>query len=377
MISVRLDIKTAKLLEKFREIIGSLEDASIIEPQKSGLPDVVIIEVGSDLEKDLVAPVESMQNSSSCPEIFITSFSSSSEIMRKALKMGIREFFSEPIKKEEVEIAFARYKENLEHGKSKKVKHGKILSVLGSKGGMGSTTVAVNLAAALSQTGDSVSIALVDLHLEFGDIPLFLDIEPAYTIVDVLQNISRLDSVFLMSAMTKHDSGIYILAAPNSPEEAEIVTPDGIKQIFKLMQGMFDYIVVDSNRSLDQIMMVTHGLSENAFVITELDLASLKNAKRFVEMCIIMGFDGTKFRFVINRYDKNAYISLNEAEEVLKQKAFWLIPSDYSTVVFSINQGKSFIHTADNAKVTRSFKDTALRIQGKEIKKPRLWGLIK
>ena len=376
MICVRLDIRNAKLLERFKEIIDSLEEVSIIEPQGPELPDVVIFEVGSDFEKDL-EPVEIMQHFPSSPEIFLTSSSASSEIMKKALKMGIREFFSEPIKKEEVEIAFARYKENLEHGKPKKVKSGKILSVLGSKGGMGSTTIAVNLAEALSLTGDSVSIALVDLNLEFGDIPLFLDMEPSHTIADVSQNITRLDSVFLTSAMTRHDSGIYILAPPNSPEEAEIVTPDGIKQIFKLMQGMFDYIVVDSNRSLDQIAMVALGLSENVFIITQLDLASLKNAKRFVDICLNMGFDESRFRLVINRYDKNADISLDEAEEVLKQKVSWLIPSDYVTVVSSINQGKSFIHTANSSKVTKSFKEMALRIQGKEAKTSRLWGLMK
>jgi pilus assembly protein CpaE len=121
MISVRLDIKSTKLLERFQEIVDSLEDLSIIEPQGPELPDVVIFEVGSDFEKDL-EPVETMQHFPSCPEIFLTSSSASSKIMKKALKMGIREFFSEPIKKEEVEIAFARYKENLEHGKPKKGK---------------------------------------------------------------------------------------------------------------------------------------------------------------------------------------------------------------------------------------------------------------
>jgi pilus assembly protein CpaE len=217
----------------------------------------------------------------------------------------------------------------------------------------------------------------VDLNLEFGDIPLFLDIAPEHTIADVSQNLSRLDSEFLASAMIKHDSGIHILAPPVSPEEAETVTPDGIKQILNLMQGMFDYIVVDSNRSLDQNIMVALGLSENVFVITQLDMASLKNAKRFVDMCISMGFDESRFRLVINRYDKNADISLNDAEEVLDQKVSWLIPSDYVTVVSSINQGKSFIHTADSSKITKCFKEMALRVQGKERKTSRLWGLMK
>lgn len=374
MIPVRLDIKSSKLLEKFQEIIDSMEDVLILEPQESELPEVVIFEVGPDPNKALES-IQTMQRSPSCPEIFITS--ASPKMMKKVLKMGIREFFSPPIRKEEVEIAFARYKENLKHGKPKKNKYGKILSVLGSKGGMGSTTVAVNLAVALAHTDDSVRIGLVDLNLEFGDIPLFLDIEPAHTIADVSQNVLRLDAELLSSAMIKHVSGIYILGPPSSPEEAEIITPDGIKRIFDLMRGMFDYIVVDANRSFDQIAMIALGLSENVFVITQLDLASLKNAKRFVDICLSMGFDKSRFRLVINRYDKNADISLDEAEAVLKQKVTWLIPSDYATVVSSINQGKSFICTANNSKLTKSFNEMALRVQGKKQKMARLWGLIK
>jgi pilus assembly protein CpaE len=376
MISVRLDIKRTRLLKRFQEIVDSLEEVSIKKPQKPGPLDVVIFEVGSDFKKDLEL-VESMLRSPACPEIFIASSFASSEMVMQTVRMGITELFSEPIKNEEVEIAFARFKERLKLGKPKKVKYGKILSVLGSKGGIGSTMIAVNLAEALSRSGDAVSTALVDLHLSFGDIPLFLDVEPAHTIGRISQNISRLDSVYLMSTLTKHASGIYILAGSNNREEAEAVTPDTTKQIFNSMQEVFDYIVVDTNRSLDQIALVSLELSEAIFVITQLDLPSLKNANKFVNMCIDLGCDESNLRLVINRYEKRTDISLKEAEEVLNQKAFWLIPNDYPPVNSSINQGKSVISTAPNSKVTRSFKEMALRIQGKKLKRPRLWGLLK
>ena len=377
MISVRLDIKSAKLVKRFQKIVDSLEEVTIQKPQESGASDVVIFEVGSDFNKDLEL-VESMQRSPSCPEIFIASSFASSEMVMQAVGMGIKELFSEPIKNEEVEIAFARFKEHFESGKPKKVKYGKILSILGSKGGIGSTMIAVNLAEALSRSGDAVSTALVDLNLSFGDIPFFLDVEPTHTIGQISQNISRLDSVYLMSTLTKHTSGIYILAASNNREEAEAVTPDTTKQIFNSMQQMFDYIVVDTNRSLDQVNMVSFDCSEVIFIITQLDLPSLKNANRFVNMCIDQGCDESKLKLVINRYEKRSDISLKEAEKVLNQKAFWLIPNDYPSVNSSINQGKSVISTAPNSKVTKSFKEMALRIQGKELlKRPRLWGLFK
>ena len=376
MISVRLDIKSAKLVKRFQKIVDSLEEVTLQKPQEFGAPEVVIFEVGSDFTKDLEL-VESMQRSPSCPKIFIASSVASSEMVMQAVKMGIKELFSAPIKNEEVEIAFARFKEHLDVGKPKKVKYGKILSILGSKGGTGSTMIAVNLAEALSRSGDAVSTALVDLNLLFGDIPLFLDVEPTHTIGRISQNISRLDSVYLMSTLTKHASGIYILAASNNREEAEAVTPDTIKQIFDSMKQIFDYIVVDTNRCLDQINMVSLGRSEAIFIITQLDLPSLKNANRFVNMCTDQGCDESNLRLVINRYEKRADISLKEAEKVLNQNAFWLIPNDYLPVISSINQGKSVISTAPNSKVTKSFKQMALRIQGKKAKRSRLWGLLK
>jgi pilus assembly protein CpaE len=143
------------------------------------------------------------------------------------------------------------------------------------------------------------------------------------------------------------------------------------------MQQMFDYIVVDTNRCLDQINMVSLGRSEAIFIITQLDLPSLKNANRFVNMCTDQGCDESNLRLVINRYEKRADISLKEAEKVLNQNAFWLIPNDYLPVISSINQGKSVISTAPNSKVTKSFKQMALRIQGKKAKRSRLWGLLK
>ena len=375
MISVRLDIKSAKLLKRFQEIIESIDEVSIKKPQESGLPDVVIFEVGSDFEKDL-EPIESIQRSPSCPEIFIAASFASSEIMKQAMRMGIKEYFSAPIKKEEVEIAFARCKERLESGKPKKVKYGTILSVLGSKGGTGSTMIAVNLAVALSQSSDAISIALADLNLQFGDIPLFLDIEPANTMGEISQNIARLDSMFLMSALTKHASGIYVLAPPNHPEEAKAVTPDHTKQVLNLMQEMFDYIVVDSNRSLDQNTLMALQVSEIIFVVTHLELASLKNANRLVSMCTSMGYDESKIKMVINRYEKRRDISLNEAEEVLGEKAYWLIPNDYSSVISSINQGKSVLLTANGSRVTKSFREMASRIQGKKSGRRRFLGLF-
>ncbi len=362
MISVRLEIKSSKLLRRFQEIIGSLEGVFLKESQEPGFPDVIIMEVESE---DNFEGIESMQHSPSCPKFFLTSSFTSSEFLMRAIKIGIREFFLEPIKKEEVEIAFVRFKERPELEKPKKARYGKILSVLGSKGGTGSTTVAVNLAVGLAQSGEAVSVALVDLNLQFGDIPLFLDVKPIHTIAQISQNISRLDQVFLMDTLTRHPSGIYLLPPPNNPEEMEAITPDTVKRTLDMMREMFDYIVIDASRSLDQITLSVLDLSETIFLVTQLDLPALRNAKRFRDLYLSLGYDESKTKLIINRYEKRLDVSLQEAEKALGQKAFWLLPNDYLPVISSINQGKSVILTAHSSKVTKSFKELALNIQGK------------
>lgn len=363
-VSVRLDIKSSKLLARFQSIVESLQGIIVKDPQEPGLPDVIIMEIGSDFKKDFEL-IESMRRSPSCPPFFLTSSVTSAEVLKHALRMGIREFFLEPIEEAEVQTAFARIKEYVTE-RPKKAKYGKVISIVGSRGGIGSTVIAVNLTVSLVQSGEVTSVVLTDLNLQSGDTPLFLDIEPVHTIAQVSQNVSRLDPVFLMSTLIKHSSGIYILPPPNNLQDAELVTADSIETILHLMREMFDYIVVDASRSLDPITVAALNLSEMIFLVTQLDLPALRNAKRFVDIFLSLGYDQSKTELIINRYEKRSDVSLEEAEEVLEQKAFWLVPNDYTSVMSSINQGKSVILMAHNSKVTKSLKDLALTIQGKQ-----------
>ncbi len=362
-VSVRLDIKSSKLLARFQSIIKSL--AGIVEDRGGpGLPDVIIMEIGSDFKKDFEL-IESMRRSPSCPQFFLTSSVASAEVLKQALKMGIREFFLDPIDEAEVRTAFERFKEYVPE-RPKKAKYGKVISVVGSRGGIGSTVIAVNFAVSLIQSSEATSVALTDLNLQSGDTPLFLDIDPVHTITQLSQNVSRLDPVFLMSTLTEHSSGIYVLPPPNNLQDAELVSADNVETILNIMREMFDYIVIDASRSLDPITIAALNLSDLIFLITQLDLPALRNARRFMDLFLSLGYDQSKTKLIINRYEKRSDVSLEEAQKVLEQKAFWLVPNDYASVMSSINQGKSVILMAHNSKVTKSLKDLVLAIGGKE-----------
>jgi len=258
---------------------------------------------------------------------------------------------------EQAEIAFIRFKRCLKE--KPEVNGAKILTVLGSKGGVGSTTVAVNLAVSLAQLDEAGSVALVDLNL-FGNIPLFLDVESTHTIAQISQNISQSDPKLVKNTLTRHSSGIYILAPPKDPKEAEAITPYRAVGMLNLMQEVFDYIIVDANRSCDPASLAIIEISDAVFLISTLDLASLKNVRRFLDMFLTSGNHESKIRLIVNGYEEGSSISLEEAQKVLKRKVFWLIPSGRLIAASAINYGKPMILMTHNSKVAKSFKELAL-----------------
>jgi pilus assembly protein CpaE len=362
-VSVRLDIKSPDLLARFQSTLKSLQRVTIVNSQGAGLPDVVIMEIGSDFKSDLEL-IKSAQRSPSCPQFFLTSSHMSAEVLQQAMKMGIREFFSEPIEEAEVRAAFRRRKEYVSE-RAGKAQYGKVISVLGSRGGIGSTMIAVNLAVSLAQSGDDNKVALADLNLAYGDTSLFLNIEPVHTISEVAKNVRRLDPVLLMNILTRHPSGVYVLPPPNDLRDAESVTADRVEAILNLMREIFDHVVVDASRLLDPETIATLNISETVLLVTQLDLPAIKNAKRLLDLWSSLGYEQSKIKLIINRYQSRSDVSLEDAEKVLEQRTFWRIPNEYRSVMSSINQGTSLILTAHKSKLTKSLMDLAWAIQDK------------
>ena len=189
-ISVKLEIKNQKVREEFLEVISSVEGFQVV--QRSYDPahvDLLIFEIGSDLEKEFQL-IHSLQGLGTVGEVFLTSPHSDPAVLVQAIRTGAKEFFSQPINREEVRQALERFEER--RGKSKgqsNAKKGLIINVTGAKGGVGTTTIAVNLAVSLAKAKSLQSVALIDMNLLFGETPLFLDIEPTYHWGEIAKNI--------------------------------------------------------------------------------------------------------------------------------------------------------------------------------------------
>ena len=234
---------------------------------------------------------------------------------------------------------------------------GKIISVYYPTGGMGTTTVAVNLAASLALEGTKV--ALVDLNLFSGDISTFLDVNPTYTLSSVTSNIDRLDANFLMSVMTRHSSGPFVLTEPVEVDDAISITPEQVQRILKFLKGVFNYVVVDCGGQLAGCNMAVFESSDLILFTTALSLPALKNTKRYLTALERKGFHRDRVKLVVNRFLQKADIQIKDAEKVLGVTVFQIIPNDYMEVVTSINKGIPVVTMSPRSAVSKAIMNLA------------------
>jgi pilus assembly protein CpaE len=277
-------------------------------------------------------------------------------VLIRAIKAGIKEYLSLPLNEDEVRNALEQFVARQSKAESNNTKTGQILHVMGTKGGVGATTVAVNLAVALAQKRKQSSVALVDMNMLFGDIPLFLELKPKYHWGEITKNIDRLDSTFLTNVLAKHSSGLHILPSPGYLNGYPAATSEIVDHLLQLMKTMFDTIVVDGGQSINPGTLRSVEMSDQIVLVSLLSLPCLSNVNK-----IMLSFENLnlsvdqRIRFVINRYLKKNEISLEDAKETIKQKIFWTIPNDYRATMSAINQGKALIEMAPKQLVAKSF----------------------
>jgi len=370
-ILVKFEIKQQKVREELEKILSGMEGFHVEDADAPPSCDLLILEIGEDLEREFQL-VHNVQDSGMAREIFLTSSRLDSDLLIRALRAGAKEFFPQPIKKEEVTLALLRLRERKEKGKhdGEKKKKGTIIDVIGSKGGVGNTTVAVNLAASLIESPGSPLVALVDMNLLFGEVPIFLNIESVFNWGEIARNITRLDATYLMSILSKHASGVYVLSSPTGLDGVNVATPEIIEKLLGLMRNVFDYIVIDGGQALDDISLKILEMSDIVLLVAILSLPCLTNVKRLLWIFQKLGYPQQEdIKIVVNRHHKKkAVISLKEAEESINQKIFWFIPNDYPTTMSAINQGRTLLSVAPGAEVSKNLRELASHFIEKEEK---------
>lgn len=368
-ISLRFKMTNEKAQADFEEALVRLNGVHIQKPGEFGSCDVLILEIGDDAEKDLQFATAA-KASGIARHVFLTGPSTDPDILLGALKVGAGGFFPQPVNKEEVRNTLLRLFKEIAPAPKGPVRRGKIIEVFGGKGGVGTTTVAVNLATSLMEMESVQTVALVDINVPFGDISLFLNIEPPiFDWMEVSKNIDRLDSTYLMSILYKHGSGVYVLPSPTELVDDPNI-PKVMETLMKLTRSMFDFIVVDSGHAINETSRAILKLSDKVLLVTVLSLPSLINVKRFQSIFRKLGYPYEEnVEVVVNRFNQKASVSMEEAEETLNKKIYFTIPNDYRITMSAINQGKPLSLVAHGAETATKMRGLASILSGRDEKK--------
>ena len=372
-LKVRLDIKEDLVRQEFTRLVSAEEGFATYGPGDSGVADLLIFQLGERSEEE-IRQIQQVLSAGTAKEVFLTSKVLKPEILIEAMRAGVKEFFPLPLNREEVKRALQRLRLQQSPQQPRKVegpkRQGRIINVIGSKGGVGTTTMAVNLATSLAEADREKMVALIDMNLLFGEIPLFLSIESVFDWMEVAKNISRIDSMYLLSVMSRHNTGVHVLPSPAKVLDEFRVTPQVIEALLGQMRSMFDYIVIDSGQVLDDISRTVLKLSDSLIIVTLLSLPCLINVKRLMDHFQKFGFPLEEdIQILVNRYHKRSMISLEDAEKSLKKKIFWNIPNDFQTTMSAINQGKPLSVMDSASEITASFRELAALVTGKGQKK--------
>jgi pilus assembly protein CpaE len=216
-------------------------------------------------------------------------------------------------------------------------RNGRVMTVFSPKGGTGKTTVATNLAAALAKREGRRTL-LLDLDLQFGDAAIVLGLEPEKTIYDLVTAPGELDSEKLAGYVTKHPSGIDVLAAPLRPEDAELVTEGKVTSLLEVARGSYEAIVVDTSPFFHGPMLATLDRTDELLVLCGLDVPTLKNVRLAMQTLELLSFPASRVRYIMNRANTNVGLKPREVETALKVKIAHELPSD-GTVPLTVNRG--------------------------------------
>jgi pilus assembly protein CpaE len=328
-------------------------------------PDIGLVALDDDPEKALQLVTRLSETSPDCA-VLVVSSSNDGNLILKALRAGAKEFLTQPLRIEDLLSALGRISERRFGRGENRPKGSQIIAVAGTIGGVGTTSLAVNLGCALARN-ERNSVALVDLDLCLGDADVFLDTIPDYTLVDVAQNVTRLDFTLLKRSLTKHSSGLYLLPRPVRLEDVSLITPDDLQRVIGLLKATFSHLVIDLSKSYTALDMIALEMATSVLLVIQLDLPCLRNVVRLMMSFGEMENMADKVKIVVNRAGlEQGQITLKKAEETIGKPIFWQLPNDYRTMIEVRNNGVPLYEQAPKAAITTAIQSLAQALCGDE-----------
>jgi pilus assembly protein CpaE len=342
-------------------------------------PDVVLMDINMP-GMDGITATERL--SSVCPTtaVVMMSVQGEADYLRRSMLAGAREFLVKPFSSDELTASIRQVHERERDKQSRMAavpvaaptlaelspdrEPGRIIAIFSPKGGVGRTTVAVNLAvAAASELRQNV--VLVDGCLQFGDVGVLLNLNPrSKSIADLVPELQAGEAESLETFVVTHSSGIRVLLAPPTPETAELVTPAGIRKLMEALRHQADLVIVDCPSSFNETTLAILDEADTILTMLTLEITSIKNMRLFLEVAEQLGYREDKIRLVLNRGDSSLGIRVQDVEQSIGRKVAHTIVSDGRTVVYALNRGVPFFTSNRGSQVSQDVLRLANAVTG-------------
>jgi len=338
-------------------------------------PSAAIISLGPD-SNQVIKLIQRLK--AECPATAVISVAQETlaDLILQSLRAGAREFLRFPISPDELRTVLDRIGEFCAEQTEPPQKTGRMTAVFSCKGGCGTSFIATNLAA--SSTARTV---LVDLNLESGDLPLFLGLDPKHSIAELVKRCGKIDSDLISAFVTPYSENLHLLAAPKEVDPIDKIRPEHLFEVLQRLRESYDYVVLDPQHTFDPVTLMALDQADTIVLVLSLDIPAVRSATRALQIFDRIGYPRSKIVVVANRWSKLVDLDLHEVEKFLGKPVVGTLPSDYQTVVRSINLGVPLVLSNSRSKIAHGIKNvtqalTEGRVRAEETKPKRSWSFF-
>ena len=360
------------------EVVGAASGGPEAVQMASALrPDVVLMDINMP-GMDGITATEKLAAEVPTAAVIMMSVQGEADYLRRSMLAGAREFLVKPFSSDELTASirqvWTREKEKqsrfapvvaaAEAGAAGGGEPAMVAAVFSPKGGVGRTTISVNVAVAAAQAGKRV--CLVDASFQFGDVGVLLNLNPRNkSIADLASELQAGESYdSLEPFLVTHSSGVRVLLAPPTPEQAELVNPPAVKRVLEMLRNEYELIVVDCPSSFNEATLAVLDEADMILTLLTLEITSVKNMRLFLEVCEQLGYGPDKIRLVLNRADSTLGIRVADVEHSIGRKVDHTIVSDGRSVVYALNRGVPFFVSNREAQVSQDIARLAAAVTG-------------
>jgi pilus assembly protein CpaE len=355
------------------EILAVTDVAQGIARWNADSPDLIVLDddLAGQPALGLIAHVRKAETSGGHTPIILIGADGAVDAKITALRGGADDYLARPVHPQELSARvrglLARSGRDRGRSHSPKERKGRVHGYYGAKGGVGTTTIAINTAIAL-QRELRKSVVLIDGNLQFGDHRVFLDLGPSQrSIIDAVTT-TGFDVDLLRKVVVRHESGVDLLLAPATPENAELVSAEQhhLLHVIEQLRTAYDYVLVDMDKRLDDHVLDVIGVADRLIVVMTADLACIKNVRLLMATMAQLGVPEERLMLVLNRANAFTGIGVKSVENVLRRPIEQQIVNDYRSAISALNSGTPYMLNRPDSALSRAVLEFARRLTGQQ-----------